>query len=829
MLRGKISFGLLFSVVLSLHVNAINIDSVEFLLKKNNPLLTRIYLRNAAAQYYIKHNPALAIQNNNITFNLLNQLNIKPNDSIYLEAEYTKGLYLSRIQDVESAIKLLDRIYKTATESKLKKLAAKALVDMAINYESLGNYQQASDGYYEALNIYKELNDDKGILMQSINLGLIHQYQKNYAKSLLYYKRAIGIAERIGYKAGLIAAYNNLGINYEERGVYDSALFYFEQVLAYDVEQADSLSIGSSYNNIGVVQLGLKNYSKAEEFFLLALEYKKMQNDSQGYANTCNNLAETYLHIKPSNVLVWLDQAYQIAYKKGFKGVLVESYQIYADYFKSTGDFKQALSYKEKYHALNDSLKSDELNIKLEQIQRQYELEHLAKENAEKDIAITKQIHTEKLYYLLFIGLLIGAGFMVYAIYKSKQLNRKLELQKRQIVNQNRILHANNIELNIAKDAAEEATQAKSQFLSTMSHEIRTPLNAIIGLANLLNENNPRPDQRDNIEVLKTSSNNLLAILNDVLDFSKLEAGKMEIEMVDFNLKTLVSHLYELFSVKANEKGLKLTLDFDYKIPPKLRGDSLHINQVLSNLISNAIKFTHEGSIQIAVVLNSKDMEKYHITFSVADTGIGIPLEKQQAIFESFTQADSNTTRVFGGTGLGLSISTKLLAMLGSKLILKSESKRGSVFSFELDLDHSTQQKTEMPEILLAEDQDSKLWGRKVLLAEDNQINLFVVKQFLNKWGVSIAVAENGLQAVDMALSQNFDLILMDLHMPMMDGYLATQRILEDKPNQVILAMTANQDREVERRSKEVGMKGVILKPFQPEQLAKQLEEALIN
>jgi signal transduction histidine kinase len=618
-----------------------------------------------------------------------------------------------------------------------------------------------------------------------------------------------------------------LGMNYQVRGVFDSALFYFQQVLAYDIEQADSLSIGSSYNNVGVVQLGLKNYTKAEEFFLLSLEYKRSQNDSQGYANTCNNLAETYLQTKPLNVLIWLNQAREIAEKKGFKSVLAESYRIYVDYYKLSSNYKLALEYKEKYHALNDSLRSDELNVKLEQIQKQYEIEHLAKENAEQNIAIAKQTHAEKLYYLAFIALLVLGGFMVLAIYKSRQLNKKLQLQQRQIINQNRILHANNVELILAKEAAEEATQAKSQFLSTMSHEIRTPLNAIIGLANLLKDNNPRPDQKENIDVLKISSNNLLAILNDVLDFSKLEAGKMEVEMVDFNLKTLVNHLYELFSVKTNEKGLKLTLDFDYKIPARLKGDSLHINQVLSNLISNAIKFTQEGSVQIAVVLNSKNSEQHHITFSVADTGIGIPFEKQQAIFESFTQADSNTTRVFGGTGLGLSISTKLLGMMGSKLLLKSEPGVGSVFSFELDLEQSAQQKSEVPEILLPEDQDNKLWGRKILLAEDNQINLFVVKQFLSKWGVSIAIAENGLQAVDMALSQHYDLILMDLHMPMMDGYLATQRILEDKPKQVILAMTANQDREVERRTKEVGIKGVILKPFQPEQLAKQLEDAL--
>ena len=815
--------------LLPLAVNALNIDSVEFLLKKKNSTIQQVYLRNAAAQYYVRVNPAKALANNNITFSLLHELSVKPNDSIYLEALYTKGFYLTRMQETEPAIKLLERLYQTALEGKLYNIAAKAAVDQAINYESLGDYVHASQGYSNALKIYQNLKNDKGVLMQYINLGLIHQYQNGHAQALAYYKRAIEMAKKTNYKLGLITAYNNLGINYQERQLFDSALFYFEQVLAYDVEQKDSFSLGGSYNNVGVVQLGLKNYKRAEELFLLALQFKKAQNDLQGYANTCNNLAETYLYTKPLNVLTWLDTASFIAKEKGFRSVLAESYRIYTAYYKQTNNFRQALAFHEAFHYLNDSLKSDELNVKLTQVQKQYELEHLAKENAEKDIAIAKQLYAEKIYYLLFIAFVILAGFMATTIFKTKRLNRTLREQQRTILQQNEILHLNNLELVKAKEAAEEATLAKSQFLSTMSHEIRTPLNAIIGLANLLKENNPRPEQKDNLEVLKTSSNNLLAILNDVLDFSKLEAGKVNIEFVDFNLKSLVGHLFELFNIKAQEKNLKLTLDFDYKIPAKLKGDSLHINQILSNLISNAIKFTHQGSVQIAVVLQSKTQNKYTIAFSVSDTGIGIPIEKQQSIFESFTQADSNTTREYGGTGLGLSITTKLLSMMDSNLSLKSEPGLGSVFSFELELQQSDQQVPDVLTTYNSNEQNSKLWGRRVLLADDNEINLFVIKQFLNKWNVMYSVAVNGKYAVDMALTENYDLILMDLHMPIMDGYLATQKILEAKPNQVILAMTANQDAEVNKRTREVGIKGVVLKPFQPDQLAKQLEESLAN
>lgn len=829
MIRGALRFTLFFVWLWPMHSYALNIDSVEFQLQKQNSPIVQVYLRNTAAQYYLRVDPPKALTNNNATFYLLNQLNVKPNDSIYLEALYIKGAYFTRIQESELAIKSLERVYKTALESNYKNIAAKAMVEKAINLESLGNYVQASNDYNTALKLYLDLKDDKGILMQYINMGLMHQYQKGYGQALSYYKQAIKMAKNINYQAGLITAYSNLGNNYQERGIFDSALFYLEQVLAYDIEKKDSFNIGSSYNNVGVVQLGLKNYTKAEDLFLLSLKYKASQGDLQGYANTCNNLAETYLNIKPTNVLTWLDSASHIAEKKGFKSVLAESYRIYAAYFKQVNNYRLALSFSDKFNALNDSLKSDELNLKLTQVQKQYELEHLAKENVEKDIAIAKQLNTEKLYYLLFIALFVLGGFMAVAMYKSKRINRILQSQQRTILYQNEVLNTNNIELNKAKEAAEEATLAKSQFLSTMSHEIRTPLNAIIGLANLLKENNPRPDQKDNIEVLKTSSNNLLAILNDVLDFSKLEAGKVEIEMVDFNLKNLVTHLFELFKVRAQEKNLELTLDFDYKIPAKLKGDSLHINQVLSNLISNAIKFTPKGSVQIAVVLQSKSQAKYQIEFSVSDTGIGIPLEKQDAIFESFTQADSNTTREFGGTGLGLSITTKLLTMMGSELILKSEHGLGSVFSFELELLQSEQQTPEILTVYNPIEQNGKLWGRKILLAEDNQINLFVIKQFLNKWNIVYAVAENGKQALDMAIEEHFDVILMDLHMPILDGYLASQKILEVKPNQVILAMTASQDAEIIRRTKEFGIKGVVQKPFQPELLAKQLESFMVG
>ena len=379
-------------------------------------------------------------------------------------------------------------------------------------------------------------------------------------------------------------------------------------------------------------------------------------------------------------------------------------------------------------------------------------------------------------------------------------------------------------ELIEAKNKAEAANKAKSEFLSTMSHEIRTPMNAVIGFTHLLLNNEPRPDQQEYLKVLKFSAENLLTLINDILDFSKIEAGKIEFEKIDFNFWKLITNISDAFQQKAIEKGLKLKLLLDQQLPTNLVGDPVRLSQILTNLISNAVKFTKKGSVIVTATVNSQTDSQITIDFRVTDTGIGIEPEKVNLIFESFTQAKSDTTREFGGSGLGLTIIKHLLKLQGSDIFLESEVGKGSSFFFSLTFDLSSQKKltSEFDEEPVTPTQKS-IKGTKILIAEDNQINVLLVQQFLEQWEIEYDIAENGVIAFEMAKTNDYDLILMDLEMPEQDGYETTQAIrkLEGGKYQEIpiIALTASAMMDIQDRAFKVGMNDYLSKPFNPDEL----------
>jgi PAS domain S-box-containing protein len=371
-----------------------------------------------------------------------------------------------------------------------------------------------------------------------------------------------------------------------------------------------------------------------------------------------------------------------------------------------------------------------------------------------------------------------------------------------------------------AKEQAEAAVVAKSRFLSVMSHEIRTPMNAVIGFTNLLLQN-PRPDQQEYLNVLKFSGENLMVIINDILDVNKIEAGKIEFEQDDFNLKVLLSNLQAAQLPPADEKGIKLKLNFDNDLPLYVQGDQVRLGQILNNLLSNAIKFTHEGEVALNCNLLKQDTDSVTIRFEVKDTGIGIPTDKQEYVFEIFSQATTSTTRHFGGTGLGLAICQRLVNLMGSQIKLKSEPGKGASFSFELQLqkgkipetDELKNKKTASPDLLK---------GKLALLVEDNPINVLVARRFLEKWGMHCDVADNGQTGLDMVQLKQYDLVLMDMQMPVMDGYESTIAIRAlggkylDLP---IIALTASALLDMKDKILASGMNDYISKPFKPEEL----------
>lgn len=378
----------------------------------------------------------------------------------------------------------------------------------------------------------------------------------------------------------------------------------------------------------------------------------------------------------------------------------------------------------------------------------------------------------------------------------------------------------------MAKKQAEQGLQAKSEFLSTMSHEIRTPLNSVVGMTNLMLGNNPRPDQKEQLDVLQFSANNLLSIVNDILDYNKIEAGKVTFENIEMNLPQILNNIVAGAKSAAGEKGIAVNLVIDNTITNYVMGDPTRLAQVVHNLVGNAVKFTKEGEVLVEVTKLEEANDNVSLLFAVKDTGIGIPEEKQQLIFERFTQADSSTSRSFGGTGLGLAITQRILELQGSKLQLYSEYGKGSTFFFAQTLPCSPKKLEKEHAIETIPVNDGKaLEGINILLVEDNQINILVAKTFLENWGARIDVAENGQEAINKLDTSIHQLVLMDLHMPVMDGYTAIRNIRQKGINIPIVALTASLPNEVEDEIKGLEINGFVLKPFVPDELFKKVQQ----
>ena len=383
-----------------------------------------------------------------------------------------------------------------------------------------------------------------------------------------------------------------------------------------------------------------------------------------------------------------------------------------------------------------------------------------------------------------------------------------------------------------AKIEAENANQSKSKFLANMSHEIRTPLNGIIGLNKLALQSNPNLKIKEFLLKSKISSMALLNVINDILDYSKIEANKLSLEYTTFDLDKLLLNVSNLFDYEAYNKGISLRIDYDKNIPSALLGDPHRITQIFNNLVGNAVKFTKAGYIEIKTTLFEKKNNKLILKCSVKDTGIGMSEREQEKLFKSFSQVDSSTTRVYGGSGLGLTITKELVELMNGSIEVKSKKDIGSIFSFTLSLDYqnnvdlkNSQVKSNSIEDI--KEEDNYTINAKILVAEDNEINQTICAEMLKEIGINVSLANNGLEAVEMCKDEDYDMILMDIHMPIMNGFEATKHIREFNKEIPIIALTAAVLEEDRSLSKEAGMQEHLGKPIDFDELVRNINKYL--
>ncbi len=815
----------MFCTLLSVQANdLIKKDSVLKAISNENNVQKRVDLFNNNLTFFID-NGSEAIEYAHKSIELAQKVS------------YEKGIYDSYLslgvghcenRNYDSAIYYLQHAitfyFKTNNTAKI----IRCNNYLGISYESKTNYSKALWYYFQALNLSNQIHDSVYILKSLNNIGVVYFLKSEFTLAEKFLLQALPIAIKLNAELSLI--HYNLASIYLERKQYSKALEKFELVLEDDLKSNNLKNIAETYDNIGMCYLGLNQLGVAENYLNKAFDIREKINDENGLRNSFTDLAD--LHIKNkqyAKALSFLAKAESLAKKTNNKVAQVTIYDTYIECYKAQNDYKNALLYTEQKMNVLQAISSAESLVKLKDLQSQ----SLAKQKeAETEVALQKRKNKTITTGLIVTGVLLVLAvlvFLVFTIYNVRKTNALLKNNQIQLTLKNDALVKQNEQILKSQELAKQALKAKASFIRNISHEIRTPLNAINGIADLIKENHGGDEQAQNLVILKQSTHKLIDLVNDILDFNNLESGNNEFNQNDFKLQQLVNGLVDIFSEKVKNKGLEFIVDCNVDKQNTYKSDALRIAQVLSNLITNAINFTENGYVKISIKETNFSFFKSTVRFEVSDSGLGIPAEKQTDIFEAFSQVDISNTRKKDGAGLGLSICQKIVEGLGGKIMLQSEVGKGSTFSFELGLD--IVETKHINNLSFEKTTITNLEGKNILVVEDSFVNVIILKQFLKKWGCITAVADNGVKGLELVKQSQYDLILMDLQMPEMDGITCAREIraLADSyyKKVPIIALTAANENTMRDAAYAAGMNDYILKPFEPEHLQEKMIRAI--
>lgn len=707
-----------------------------------------------------------------------NEGEISDSTDYYLEIglfnKEAKKSYTNAILYTEKAI---DYAKKNNSKDKL----ADSYLQLAIIFYELEKNNLAIDYYIRAINIYNKNEPSSNIALSYYGLGKCYLKKNNISFAEIYFEKATDIYKKLNFLEAIELINLQKAIIKKEKRQYNEAIEILKNVTENISDDALLSTKTEAYIQLGEIEIIKKNYSTAINYLNLA---------NQTNENSNNDIQLTK-----------------------------RIYKLLSNSYEKNKNTISANLYLKKYINLTDSIGKYYINnvaeTTVDKIQFDKQLKTIEQLDKEKK-SQQKTLRFSKLISILSIALISILSLLSLSLYKNNKIR----------ISTNKLLKEKNKELTIEKEKAESASKARADFLSTVSHELRTPLNAINGITYLLLQEKPKASQLNYLKSLEFSGNYLLNFINDILEINRLESDKVVIEKINFNLSELTKNIVISFKEFIHENNIKCHLNFDETIDCNLKGDPTKLSQILINLLNNAIKFSKNGDVWCTIKKKNETNNNLTIYFEIKDNGIGIPKDKQDAIFDSFSQGSVEINRTYGGTGLGLSIVKKILELMGSQIHLQSESGKGSTFSFELQFEKGIDNQTK-DEVI--KPYQSIFIKKKVLLVEDNKINQMITQKMLEKRGISCKIIDNGEDAIEEAKINNYDLILMDVHLPGINGTEATSEIRKFNTCTPIVALTAISLNENREMLLSYGMNEVITKPFEPEHFYKVVTKYLTS
>ncbi|MCD2260270.1 ATP-binding protein [Psychroserpens luteolus] len=684
-----------------------------------------------------------------------------------------------------------------------------------------GDYFNAKDNLESALDIAVSIDDKKSQGIIHTKIGKLQFTVNEYNKALVSLTKAAGIQRELNDDVNLAITYSIRGTLHASKKEYKDALEYLKSAKTLFEEEDLENKIPEVTLTQAKIHLSLKDYKTAKALFENTIVSAKKNNQNTILSNALiyNGKALDKLGNNKQGIAL-ADEGLQIAKAEKSVENINEGYLTLSAIYENDKNFEQAHDYLQKHVQFSDSI----LNIERANLSPEKRAERISTYNAAEFQKLKKQVEDQesdsnlaKITTILSIALITILSLLTLSLYKNNNIRLK----------SNNMLQEKNDDLIEAMKKAELASKTKANFLSTVTHELRTPLYAVTGLTNMLLEEEPSEKQIPHLKSLKFSGDYLLTFINDILQINKIEANKVELDPVLFNLKTKVENVCSALNNSALDNNVIMHYDYQKDLPETFIGDNLKISQILINLIGNSIKFTKDGDIWVRVYSIANKGNDYTLRFEIEDNGIGISKEKQDNMFESFSQGSIQINRKYGGTGLGLSIVKGLIEILKGKIYLKSELGKGTTFFFEIPLTYA-------PETVKIEKEDyskniSKLdiSNIKILIVEDNKINQMITKKILNKMNLECDIVDNGEAAVEKVKENTYNVVLMDIHMPGISGLEATKIIRTFDKELTIFALTAVTLEDKMHEFDEAGFDDIISKPFKQEDFEKKLYEVL--